>query len=45
MDVLKTNSNAQRFYERFGFRALGEIPFSTDIAQIGMVVMGHDLSR
>lgn len=45
LDVLKTNSNAQRFYERFGFKALGEIPFSTDIAQIGMVVMGHDLSR
>ncbi len=45
LDVLKTNSNARRFYERFGFRALGEIPFSTDIAEIGMVVMCRDLSR
>lgn len=45
LDVLKTNSNAQRFYESFGFRALGEIPFSTDIAEIGMIVMCRDLSR
>lgn len=43
LDVLKTNSNAQRFYESFGFRALGEIPFSTDLAEIGMVVMCRDL--
>lgn len=45
LDVLKTNSNAQRFYESFGFRALGEIPFSTDKAEIGMVVMCCDLSQ
>lgn len=45
LDVLKTNSNAQRFYEGFGFRTLGEIPFSTDKAEIGMVVMGCDLSQ
>jgi len=45
LDVLKSNSNAQRFYESFGFRALGEIPFSTDIAEIGMVVMCRKLSR
>lgn len=45
LDVLKTNSNAQRFYESFGFGALGEIPFSTDMAEIGMIVMCRDLSR
>ncbi|MBV4481776.1 GNAT family N-acetyltransferase [Pseudomonas khavaziana] len=45
LDVLKTNSNAQRFYESYGFRALSEIPFSTDKAEIGMIVMCHDLSR
>ncbi|WP_248767398.1 N-acetyltransferase [Pseudomonas sp. MWU12-2345] len=45
LDVLKTNSNAQRFYEHFGFRALGEIPFSTDMAEIGMLVMCCDLTR
>ena len=39
------HSNAQRFYESFGFRSLGEIPFSTDLAEIGMVVMCRDLSR
>lgn len=43
LDVLKTNSNAQRFYGNFGFRPLGEIPFSTDVAEIGMVVMCRDL--
>ena len=45
LDVLKTNSNAQSFYESFGFGALGEIPFSTDMAEIGMIVMCRDLSR
>lgn len=45
LDVLRTNANAQRFYERFGFEAVGEIPFSTDKAKIGMVVMRRDLSR
>ena len=43
LDVLKTNTSAQRFYEGFGFRALGEIPFSTDKADIGMLVMRCDL--
>lgn len=43
LDVLKTNTSAQHFYEGFGFRALGEIPFSTDKADIGMIVMRCDL--
>ena len=45
LDVLKSNTSAQRFYENCGFEALGEIPFSTDKADIGMVVMRCDLSR
>lgn len=43
LDVLKSNANAQRFYEAVGFRALGEIPFSTDLTEIGMVGMGLQL--
>lgn len=39
LDVLKTNVNAQRFYEKAGFRAIGELPFKTDMAEIGMIVM------
>ncbi|WP_223549706.1 GNAT family N-acetyltransferase [Pseudomonas sp. A-B-19] len=45
LDVLKTNSNARRFYEGFGFQEVGEIPFKTDLAEIGMVVMACELSR
>jgi ribosomal protein S18 acetylase RimI-like enzyme len=44
LDVLKTNSNARRFYEGFGFQEIGEIPFKTDRAEIGMVVMACKLS-
>ena len=45
LDVLKTNVSAQGFYEAFGFRRMGEIPFSTDLADIGMVVMGLQLKQ
>nr|WP_253912244.1 N-acetyltransferase [Pseudomonas sp. CVAP\ len=45
LDVLKTNASARRFYEGFGFEVLGEIPFSTDKTEIGMVVMCCDISR
>lgn len=45
LDVLKTNSNARRFYEGFGFQEIGEIPFKTDLVEIGMVVMACELSR
>ncbi|MFL1416838.1 GNAT family N-acetyltransferase [Pseudomonas fildesensis] len=45
LDVLKTNSNARRFYEAYGFQEIGEIPFNTDLAEIGMVVMGLQLKQ
>jgi len=45
LDVLKTNSNARRFYEGFGFQEIGEIPFKTDLVEIGMVAMACELSR
>ncbi|AVE05421.1 N-acetyltransferase [Pseudomonas palleroniana] len=44
LDVLKTNSNARRFYEGSGFQEIGEIPFKTDLAEIGMVVMCRRLT-
>lgn len=44
LDVLKTNLGAQRFYTSRGFYALGEIPFNTDIFEIGMVVMARQLT-
>ncbi|WP_036666538.1 GNAT family N-acetyltransferase [Paludibacterium yongneupense] len=39
LDVLKSNTGAQQFYQRSGFRPLGEIPFKTDLHEIGMLVM------
>ncbi|WP_323570973.1 GNAT family N-acetyltransferase [Pseudomonas sp. Bout1] len=45
LEVLKTNESAQRFYQRHGFEHRAEIPFSTDIAAIPMVVMSHRLPR
>ncbi|NVZ69443.1 GNAT family N-acetyltransferase [Pseudomonas costantinii] len=45
LDVLKTNANARRFYEASGFKHIGEIPFNTDLAEIGMVVMGLTLKQ
>jgi len=44
LDVLKSNHAAQAFYSRFGFHACGEIPFSTDLFEIGMQVMTYDLT-
>lgn len=38
-------AGARRFYEGFGFEVLGDIPFSTDKTEIGMVVMCCDISR
>ena len=44
LDVLRSNAGAQRFYARRGFRILGEIPFRTDLLDIGMVVMARQLT-
>lgn len=43
LDVLKSNVGAQRFYASRGFRVLGEIPFDTDLLEIGMLVMARQL--
>ncbi len=45
LDVLKTNTKAQKFYSRFGFNQVGEIPFKTDLKEIGMAVMACDLRQ
>ena len=42
LDVLKSNTTARRFYERNGLRVLGELPFRTDRADIGLVVMARE---
>lgn len=39
LDVLKSNVRAVQFYERFGFARVGELPFATDRAAVGMWVM------
>lgn len=43
LEVLKTNTRAQRLYANCGFQRSGEIPFSTDITDIGMVIMVREL--
>jgi ribosomal protein S18 acetylase RimI-like enzyme len=43
LDVLKSNAGARAFYERHGFEVAGEIPFATDLREIGMWVMARDL--
>lgn len=43
LTVLKSNPDARRFYEAFGFKQIGEIPFKTDLADIGMDVMRLEL--
>lgn len=45
LTVLKSNPNARRFYEAFGFQLIGEIPFNTDLAEIGMDIMRLELKR
>lgn len=39
LDVLKANVHAVRFYERCGFRTVGELPFATDRHDISLWVM------
>lgn len=45
LDVLKTNSKAQKFYERNQFEVISEIPFRTDKQEIGMFVMSKQLKH
>ena len=45
LDVLKTNTKAQEFYLRSGFNQIGEIPFNTDLKEVGMIVMACDLGQ
>jgi ribosomal protein S18 acetylase RimI-like enzyme len=45
LTVLTSNPDARRFYQAFGFQVMGQIPFKTDLAEIGMDVMGFDLKR
>lgn len=41
LDVLKSNAAAGAFYARQGFEVVGEIPFATDLREIGMWVMAR----
>jgi ribosomal protein S18 acetylase RimI-like enzyme len=43
LDVLKTNRDGVRFYERHGFVRDGEIAFATDKLDLGMWVMSRGL--
>ncbi|MDR3412230.1 MAG: GNAT family N-acetyltransferase [Formivibrio sp.] len=45
LDVLKTNKAAQIFYKHMGFNPILEIPFKTDIQDIGMIVMKRSISE
>lgn len=39
LEVLKNNLRAQLFYQKFGFKNTIEIPFTTDLYEVGMHVM------
>jgi ribosomal protein S18 acetylase RimI-like enzyme len=39
LDVLKTNVRGRRMYERHGFTLAGELPFRSDIEELGFVVL------
>ncbi len=39
LEVLKNNLRAQHFYQKFGFKNAIDIPFATDLDEIGMQVM------
>lgn len=43
LDVLKSNDNAMRFYQKHGFAIVDEVEFSTDKMKIDMWVMKRDL--
>jgi len=41
LDVLKSNEGARRAYERCGFKTVGELPFATELGEIGFRVMAR----
>jgi diamine N-acetyltransferase len=43
LDVLKSNHAGKALYERKGFEPVGELPFASDIQDIGMWVMAREL--
>jgi len=43
LDVLKSNAGARDLYTRHGFQTIGEIPFATDVRDIGMWIMRKDI--
>jgi diamine N-acetyltransferase len=43
LDVLRSNAGALRLYERHGFERRVEIPWATDLREIGMWVMTRPL--
>src|SRR5262249_44515534 len=45
LDVLRSNTGAARFYERHGFARVGELPFASDVADIGLLVMARPLAQ
>lgn len=42
LDVLKTNVRGRRMYERHGFTFAGELPFRSDIEELGFVVLWRE---
>ncbi|WP_137937895.1 GNAT family N-acetyltransferase [Chitinivorax sp. B] len=44
LEVLKTNTKAQQFYTSMGFEYVGEIPYATDLYEIGMRVLVKSIS-
>lgn len=45
LDVLKENDGGRRLYERHGFTVAGELPFATDLREIGFWVMTRPTAR
>lgn len=43
LEVLKNNLRAQHFYQKFGFKNTIEIPFATDLYEVGMQIMVLEL--
>ena len=43
LDVLRSNAGARAFYERHGFAVVGELPFATDLREIGFWVMVREV--